>query len=243
MAVRPLVGISSWREVVGERGPDGGVESALTHITYVKAVAKAGGVPVVLPQLEPSDVDAVLDGLGAVVLVGGPDVSPSSYGAVLDPRTVPATAERDAYDVALARRCVERDHPLLAVCRGVQVLNVASGGTLLQHVDGHMVRERYNETVHEVRLEAGSTVAKVMGAERIEVNSLHHQALDRLGEGVRAVGWSGGASGTVLVEAIEIDGAPRVLGVQWHPELLRHRPDHLALFEHLVELAGVEARP
>lgn len=215
-------------------GDDGPIDSALTHSTYVKAAAKAGGSPVVLPQLDPAGIDDLLDAVPAVIVVGGPDVGPERYGDERDERTVVAAPERDEFDLALARRCVERNHPLLAICRGVQVLNVALGGSLVQHVDEHMVRARYNESVHTVDLEPGSVVAKVMGSERPEVNSLHHQALDRLGDRVRAVGWSPDR----LVEAVEVDGAPNVLGVQWHPELLRHRPEHLALFEHLLQLAG-----
>ena len=233
--MRPIIGVSSWRQIVDE-GDDGPIDSALTHSTYLRAVVKAGGVPVVIPQVDGVSIDDVLDGLGGVLIVGGPDVGPAFYDATPDPKTGAAAPERDAFDLALARRCVERDHPLLAICRGVQVLNVAMGGTLVQHVDDHMVREKYNETVHDVALEPGSLVAKVMGADLVEVNSLHHQAIDRVGDGLRIVGRSTDALD--LIEAIEVEGAPRVLGVQWHPELLRHRLDHLALFEHLVDLAS-----
>ena len=209
------------------------VESAVAHITYVKAVRKAGGLPVVLPQLDPADIDALLDEIGAVVLVGGDDVTPSIYGAEPHVRTVPASPERDEYDLALARACVERNHPLLAICRGVQVLNVALGGTLVQHLEDHFDRSRYNETVHDVKIEPSSALAAIVGVESLPVNSLHHQAIDRVADDLTVVGTA--HDGTI--EAVAVASASDVLGVQWHPELLRHRDEHLALFRHVVELA------
>lgn len=208
--------------------------SLVAHASYARAVEKAGGLTVVLPEGDVDGVDALLDRVDGVVLLGGPDVGPSHYGAEADPRTDPATEGRDAFDLALARRCVERDHPMLAICRGVQVLNVALGGSLVQHVDDHMVRDKWNESVHTVKIEADSRLASIVGVTELEVNSLHHQALDGLGDGLSVVARA--HDGTP--EAIEVDGAANVLGIQWHAELLRHRPEHLALFENLVHTAG-----
>lgn len=230
----PLIGISSWRQEVSEEGNPVAMDSAVAHVTYLKAVAKAGGIPVVLPQLDTSEIDALLDELPAVVLVGGPDVEPSLYGAARDERTITGSRDRDEFDVALARACVERDHPMLAICRGIQVLNVALGGSLVQHLDEHMDRARYNETVHKVEVVPSSRLASIVGTESLAVNSLHHQAIDRIGDRLDVVGRAD--DGTV--EAIEPAGTRHVLGVQWHPELLRHRDDHLALFRDLVALAG-----
>jgi len=224
----PLIGISSWRGPAVDAGLE--VPSLISHASYARAVEKAGGLVVVLPEIGPDAVDALLDRIDGIVLVGGPDVNPSRYGAAPAPQTEPAADGRDAFDIALAQRCVARDHPLLAICRGIQVLNVALGGTLHQHVEEHMVRDRWNESVHGVKIEPDSVLAGVVGATELDVNSLHHQALDRLGDGVHAVARAD--DGTT--EAIEIDGAPNVLGIQWHAELLRHRAEHLALFEHLV---------
>jgi putative glutamine amidotransferase len=230
--VAPLIGISSWRDLTVTDGQD--VPSLLTHASYARAVEKAGGLPVVLPELEPDAVDGLLDRVDGVVLVGGPDVNPANYGAKAAPQTGPASEGRDAFDLALARRCVERDHPMLAICRGVQVLNVAMGGTLHQHVEEHMVTDRWNDSVHRVKVEPDSRLASVLGLSELDVNSLHHQALDRLGDGVVAVARAG--DGTT--EAIEVPAAPNVLGIQWHAELLRHRAEHLALFANLVEQAS-----
>jgi putative glutamine amidotransferase len=211
---------------------DAGIEvpSLVSHASYARAVEKAGGLTVVLPELGPDDVDPLLDRIDGIVLIGGPDVQPSRYGAAPAPETDPADDGRDAFDIALAQRCVTRNHPLLAICRGVQVLNVALGGTLHQHIDDHMVREKWNESVHRVKIEPASAVADIVGTTDLEVNSLHHQALDRLGAGVRGVAYA--EDGTT--EAIEIDSAANVIGVQWHAELLRHRPEQLALFQNLV---------
>lgn len=210
------------------------VNHLMTHASYARAVEKAGGLPVVIPELDPDAVDGLLDHIHGIVLVGGPDLDPAYYGEDRWLTTDVASPERDVFDLALAQRCVERDHPLLAVCRGVQVLNVALGGSLHQHQPVHMQRERWNDDVHDVELEPGSRCAATVESLHIGTNSLHHQTIDRLGSGVLAVAHA--ADGTV--EAIEVDGAPRVLGVQWHPELLRHRVEHLALFANLVRHAA-----
>jgi gamma-glutamyl-gamma-aminobutyrate hydrolase PuuD len=229
-----LIGISSWRGTLpGNNGQE--VAHLFAQPTYVRAVEKAGGVPVLVPELGPEAVDGLLDRLDGIVLVGGPDVDPANYGATALETTVPALPGRDAFDLELARRCVARDHPLLAVCRGVQVLNVALGGSLHQHLPHHMVGDKWNDDVHEVIVEPGSRCAEILGTTRLMTNSLHHQAIDRPGEGVRVVARAD--DGTV--EAIEVDDAPAVMGVQWHPELLRHRAEHLALFGDLVRRAGV----
>lgn len=199
--------------------------------TYVKAVARAGGQPIVLPLHEP-DVDAIGDLLAqvsGVVLTGGVDVDPAAYGAEAAPDCGDVAPARDAVDIAVAAACIERNIPTLAICRGVQVLAVAAGCTLVQHIDDHMHMDRYNQPVHDIDIEPASRLAGVLGPS-YWANSLHHQCVDRLGDGVRVV--AGAPDGTP--EAIEIDHAPQVLGVQWHPELLRHDPGHLRLHEHLL---------
>jgi gamma-glutamyl-gamma-aminobutyrate hydrolase PuuD len=229
----PVVGIAAHQVMVDESG------FRLLHyaaaVPYVKAVRRAGAIPVVLPVIDPSDrdeINAVLDAVDAVIVTGGCDVDPARYGAAPAPETGPIDPLRDDTEIALCHALVERDQPTLCVCRGIQVLNVALGGTLVQHVPVHSRDDAYNETVHDVTLDPESRIAKALGASSLGVNTLHHQALDRLGDRARAVAWA--ADGTV--EAIEVDGAPHVLGVQWHPEMLRHRPEHLALFEQLFKL-------
>ena len=231
----PVVGIAAHQVLVDESG------FTLLHfaaaVPYVKAVRRAGAIPVILPVIDPDDraeLDAALDAVDAVIVTGGCDVEPSLYGAPQAPETGPLDPVRDATEIAICRAVVERDQPTLCVCRGIQVLNVALGGTLVQHVPEHSRDDRYNDTVHEVTLDPkGSRIATALGRTSLGVNTLHHQTVDTLGHRARAVAWAG--DGTV--EAIEVDGAPHVLAVQWHPEMLRHRPEHLALFQQLFELA------
>ena len=166
----------------------------------------------------------------ALVITGGCDVDPTNYGATAEPRLGPADPARDTADLAITLAAVRGNVPTLATCRGIQVLNVAMGGTLVQHVDDHMRLDMYNQDVHTVDIDATSRLATIVGTQIVGVNSLHHQVIDRLGPGVRAVARNHDGH----IEAIEVDDAPAVLGVQWHPELLRHRDDHLALFEDLV---------
>jgi putative glutamine amidotransferase len=229
----PIVGIAAHQVLVDESGFE------LLHfaaaVPYVKAVRRAGAIPVILPVIDPDDrdeLDSVLDAVDAVVVTGGCDVEPGRYGATQARETGPIDPVRDATEIALCHAVIDRDQPTLCVCRGIQVLNVALGGTLVQHVPEHSRDDRYNDTVHEVTLDSGSRIAKALGRSSLGVNTLHHQTIERLGDRARAVAWAD--DGTV--EAIEVEGAPHVLGVQWHPEMIRHRPEQLALFQQLFEL-------
>lgn len=223
------IGITAHLEMVVPEDGDGSMHYVVSA-PYVKAVRKAGALPVLLPVVDPSDASAMLDIVDALIVTGGGDVDPTNYNTPADSRLGPTDPVRDAADLAIARAAVDANLPTLATCRGIQVLNVAMGGTLMQHVDDHMRVDMYNEDVHDVDIDPASRLARILGTEALGVNSLHHQVIDRLGCGVRAVARNHDGH----IEAIEIDAAPAVLGVQWHPELLRHRSDHLALFEDLV---------
>jgi len=207
----------------------------MATVGYVKAVHKAGGTPVLLPVVDTDDLDALLDAVDAVVITGGRDVDPTSYGKATDPCCGPVDPRRDASDLAIARAVVRRNLPTLAVCRGIQVMNVALGGTLAQHVEDHMQLGRYNQDVHTVTIEPTARLARIVGTTSLGVNTLHHQVLDQLAPGVVPVAHNEDGH----VEALEFTDAPNVLAVQWHPELLRHRPDHLALFGQLVTAPAV----
>ena len=223
------IGITAHLELVAPDDGDGSLHYVVSA-PYVKAVRKAGALPVLLPVVDPDDAAAMLDMVDALIVTGGGDVDPINYGAAPDPMLGPTDLLRDAADLAITRAAVESNTPTLATCRGIQVLNVAMGGTLVQHIDEHMRVDMYNEDVHSVDIEPASRLATILGTKALGVNSMHHQVIDRLGPGVRSVAYNHDGH----IEAIEIDAAPAVLGVQWHPEMLRHRDDHLALFEDLV---------
>ncbi len=190
---------------------------------YAASVAVAGGLPMILPHLDPGSADEVLDGLDGVVLCGGDDVDPATYGAVDQGGNHLALAGTDAWELALARRAVDRGIPVLGICRGLQVLNVALGGTLHQHVavegSAHPPTPVDPEAVmaqrHPIAIAPGSRLAGVYGVDQRVVNTIHHQAVDRLGDGLEAVAWAPDG----IVEAVEaVDPAVEILAVQWHPE-------------------------
>ena len=227
---RPVrIGITAHMEMVVPAEGDGSLHYVVSA-PYVKAVRKAGAMPVLLPVVDPDDAVAMLEMVDALIITGGADVDPINYNAPADPRLGATDPVRDAADLAITRAAVASNVPTLATCRGIQVLNIAMGGTLVQHVDEHMRVDMYNEDVHDVEIDPTSRLATILGTAAMGVNSMHHQVIDRLGTGVRAVAHNHDGH----IEAIELDTAPAVLGVQWHPELLRHRGDHLALFEDLV---------
>jgi len=198
--------------------------AALLPFNYIRAIQRAGGVAVMIPP-DPAlerEPDAVLDLLDGLVLAGGNDVEPSLYGAERHPETNETMPQRDRAEIALARRAVERDIPLLGICRGMQVLNVAFGGTLLQHLPdevGHgnhrLNPGSFDGSDHAVRLDAGSLAARAAGEELHNTKSHHHQGIDRVGSGLVVTGHS---TLDGLPEAIEVPDRRFVLGVQWHPE-------------------------
>jgi putative glutamine amidotransferase len=239
--MRPLIGVTtsemraSGASTLRRQGEPAHAEMAL-GMTYLRAVERAGGVPVVLPPCV-SDVAGLLGRLDGICLSGGPDLDPVAYG---DPeRHVelgPTEPSLDEFELALARAALERGTPLLGICRGSQALNVACGGTLHQHLPGHRQTEPGTQTTHDVEIFPGTRLAAVAGAGPLAVNSFHHQAVDRLGRGL--VISARAEDGTV--EGIERPGAAFVLGVQWHAETLAERPVQLALFEALI---GAAAEP
>ncbi len=209
-------------------------------LTYRRAVEVAGGLPVALPPLTMENADAVLDHLSGLLLTGGPDVDPSCYGAEPSAELGPTDPVVDAFEIELCRSAYRRRVPILGICRGAQVLNVARGGTLhqhLPHLNGGAVEHRQTEpgtrTTHEVRVSPDSSLARTTGGGPVKVNSFHHQAIDRLGLDLRPVAWAEDG----MIEAIEGRGGRFVLGVQWHAETLGGEAEQLSLFERLVEAA------
>ena len=220
---RPVVGICTALEharwTVWER------EAYLLSRAYVDAVQEGGALAFMIPPdaRTGAAADEVLEHLDALILAGGADVDPASYGAAPHRCTGGTRPERDAAEIPLARRAVERDLPLLGICRGMQLLNVALGGTLVQHLPdtvGHGEHRRrlgsFDDADHDVRLAEGSLAARACGELVHQTKSHHHQAVDALGDGLVASGWSVIDD---LVEAIELPGHRWALGVQWHPEV------------------------
>ncbi|RIL04669.1 MAG: peptidase C26 [Proteobacteria bacterium] len=232
---RPLIGVTTYHRD-GEDRP-----RFFVPASYVDAVRASGGRPLLLP---PGDEDpaALLEALDGVLLCGGGDIDPALFGGASGHDAQYSTCpERDAFEVELVRQCIARRTPTLAICRGLQVLNVARGGDLHVHlpdVVGEAVAHRVSSerhTHHDVRVAPQSRLAAVVGAEPLRVASWHHQAVDRLGAGLRAVAWA--EDGTV--EAVELDEHPALWAIQWHPELQIAEPDgrQRRLFEALVAAA------
>jgi putative glutamine amidotransferase len=212
-------------------------QAVLLPRSYVDAVQLAGGVALLLPP-DPAatkDPDRVLDLLDALLLAGGADVDPATYGAEPHAETVHTVPERDAFELALATRAMERDMPFLGICRGMQVMNVARGGTLSQHLPddyGHHDHRRslgsFDDADHDVRLADGSLAARVAREEVHGTKSHHHQGVERIGKGLEVTGW---ATIDDLPEAIEVPGNRFALGVQWHPEVDETSPLIAALVD------------
>lgn len=215
---RPLIGVSGYLEQAAQ-GPWQQRYGMLPE-TYLAAVEAAGGVPVILPPqpATPDGVGRVLDAIDGLVLSGGADVDPALYGAVPEPHTQPPRHDRDAWEQALAAGAVERDLPLLAICRGVQLLNVTLGGTLHQHVPDITTTDHGDSPGDYARTEVavvdGTLVRGVLGDGRLGVHCHHHQSLDRVAASLLVAARSDDG----IVEAVESRQHPFVLGVQWHPE-------------------------
>ena len=227
---RPVIGITSYAQ--DARWGVWHLPAALVPLAYVDAIERAGGRAFVIPPAE-EDVEVTLDALDGIVFSGGADVDPTHYGAEAHPETDVPQTRRDAGELALLRAALERDLPTLAICRGFQLLNVARGGDLVQHLPehvGHDVHKRVpgEFAVHPVEIKEGSRLEGIVGASS-DVTSHHHQALGRVGEGLVESAWA--ADGTL--EAVEDPSLRFALGVQWHPEA----SEDAALFEALVEHA------
>src|SRR3954470_6393362 len=232
--MRPLIGITTYREQA--RWGFWDVPAVLLPASYADAVAEAGGEPVLLPTGAVSaESIGRLDGL---VLAGGADVDPARYGEDAGPHTLSTRPERDASEIALLQAALDRDLPLLAVCRGMQLLNVLLGGTLLQHLPDVSGTEPHQLGLglfaeRTVSTAEGSAVGRILGPPA-PVDCHHHQALDRIAAGVTVSAWADDG----LVEAVELPDRGFCLGVQWHPEA----GDDRRLFAALVGSAGPSVR-
>lgn len=235
--MKPTVGITASVETMTSGAWT--EDTAGVPFTYIRAVQSAGGRAVLLvpDPADASEPSGVLDLLHGLVVSGAAgDVDPARYGESMHPETEPVPGPRDDYEAALVRGAEKRGLPVLGVCRGMQLINVARGGTLEQHLADVLEADihrgppgRFSD--HRVRLEPGSLAARAVGVDALTVKSYHHQGVRQLGHGLRATGW---ANGDGIVEAIEDPGRRFLLGVQWHPE----EDEASRLIAALVEEAG-----
>jgi putative glutamine amidotransferase len=221
------------------RSEPAGRELAL-GLTYPEAMRRAGAVPVVIPPMDAGAIEPLLDGLWGLCLSGGPDLHPACYGAEPHPALGPTEPHLDAFEIALVRAAEARDMPVLAICRGLQVLNVSRGGTLLQDLPTehpsdveHRQAAPGSTPTHDVTIEGGSLTATCLGVCDVRVNSFHHQAVAVLGGGLRPVGWAPDG----VIEALEATDRAFTVAVQWHAESMISSPEQARLIAAFAEVA------
>ena len=233
MAV-PLIGITTSelrdpKEHVNRPESEPPMRELALGLTYPQAVARTGAVPVVIPPFGSDEqIAALLDRVDGIVLAGGPDIHPSLYGQEPGGALGPTEPALDGSEIALTRMADERSLPMLCICRGLQALNVARGGTLIQDLPGHRQTEPGRRPTHRVRVEPGSILSRALGDRtELEVNSFHHQAADLLGRCLRPVAWAEDG----LVEGLEATDRDFVVGVQGHAEGLLDSTEQHQLFD------------
>jgi putative glutamine amidotransferase len=212
---------------------------------YTAAIEKEGGIALIIPVgIDESSLAELLPRLDGILFSGGGDIDPALFDGNPHPRVYGISAKRDALEIELIKKALSADKPLLAICRGIQVLNVAMGGTLFTHIqdqrDQSLKHDWFpdfprDKLAHTIRLTPRSKLHQIYGTDEIRVNSLHHQGLAEIGLGLRATGFAPDD----LVEGVEVEGASFAIGVQWHPECLPNDPGSQALFRAFVKACGV----
>jgi putative glutamine amidotransferase len=233
--MKPVIGLTTYKQRAQTGVWD--VTAAFLPAVYFEAVQRAGGIPVLLPP-QPADSEAVsrvLDGVDGLIVTGGADVDPARYGQDAAPETDKPHLERDAWEDSLLTAAIERELPFLGICRGMQVLNVNRGGSLHQHVPDVVGDDRFRIgngqfATNEVVTEPGSELDALVGA-KLPVKSYHHQAVDAVGEGLRVTARTDDG----IVQAVELEGVPFGVAVQWHPE--EDAAEDVRLFAGLVDAA------
>lgn len=239
-AKKPLIGITTWRRdlptFLGEKtdlytiGPE-----------YVEAIEEAGGMPILLPHAKPEAAPLYLDLLDGLLVSGGGDVDPASYGQTNEGKSYDVKPGADAFEIALLHEAYKRRLPTLGICRGFQIMQVAFGGTMLQDLHEvfplHPKNEGKPEYIlsqnHIVSFAEDSILANVYGSVTRTVNTIHHQCVQTIGDGWTPIGWSEDG----IIEAVQASGDWLALGVQWHPEKLKNEAEH-KLFAYFVQAAG-----
>ncbi|MCL6597803.1 MAG: gamma-glutamyl-gamma-aminobutyrate hydrolase family protein [Alicyclobacillus macrosporangiidus] len=243
--MRPLIGITGTRHVIQTSSPAPVLMGLVCSDDYAKGVEAAGGIPVIIPYLTDGEaIERLADRLDGLLLAGGEDVDPNRFSESPVAGLGQVVPERDELELALIAQMRRRNKPILGICRGIQVLNVAFGGTLYQDLPRqwggriqHSQKARRDHLSHSVRIESDSRLAALFGGRKeVRCNSFHHQAVKDVGDGLRPVAWDEEG----LIEAVEgVDSDTFVVAVQWHPENLWQRwPEHHGLFRGLVEAAA-----
>jgi len=233
----PLIGVTTYLERAQQGVWD--VRAAFLPEQYLTGVTSSGGIALLLPPQDPDAADSAIAGMDGLILTGGADVAPELYGEQRHPLTDPARVDRDAWELALFRAAERRRMPVLAICRGLQLVNVARGGSLQQHLPDSLGTERYRVgggvfAENEVEVAIDTALAGVLGEGEVRVHSYHHQGIDRLGDGLTAAAYSDDG----LVQAFVDTSDGHIVGVQWHPE---ENAQDRRLFEDLVSQARVFA--
>jgi putative glutamine amidotransferase len=235
---KPLIGIGS--DVANKRGER---DRAFVYTTYIESLKRAGAVPVLIPP-QPENAADIVEGLDGILLAGGDDCDPAEYGEEKHPSCEPMDPRRQKNDLSLAKLARERGIPTLGICLGVQMMNVASGGTLIQDIgsaigtDIDHASEPSDRHRHDVHIESSTKLGRILGARELNVNSSHHQAVGRVADGLRVTAQAPDG----VVEALEDPSHPFYVGVQWHPEDMPGEPSATAIFGAFVEAARKHAR-
>ncbi len=234
---RPIIGITG--ELEAARWRNWIREAVVSPVSYTRAVERAGGTPVVLPPVPSSSIPSLIARLDGLLVAGGRDVDPSLYDEAPHDQTDLPDHRRDRFEILLVRAAIEAELPFLAICRGMQVLNVARGGTLIQHLPDRLGNQSHKPdpvklTAHDVQIGEGSALERVLGSSAV-VPAMHHQAINRLGTGLTSVAWTKDE----VIEAVEMAGHRFGIGVQWPPE----EGDDLRIFEALVNAAKIASVP
>ena len=230
---KPFIGIGS--DVAQKEGQR---DRAFVYTTYVDSLRRAGAVPVVIPP-QPENAAELVEELDGLLLAGGDDCDPAVYGEERHPSVEPMDPRRQSNDLSLARAARERGIPTLGICLGVQVMNVAAGGTLIQDIASAVeseidhASEPSDRHRHEVLVESGTRLAGILGAGELNVNSSHHQAIGKVADGLRVTAHAPDG----IIEGLEDPSHPFYVGVQWHPEDMAREESASALFGAFVDAA------
>jgi len=230
---KPLIGIGS-----DVQSSPGKRDRAFVFTTYVDSLRRAGAIPVLIPP-QPENAREIVDQLDGVLLAGGDDCDPAIYGEERHPTVEPMDPRRQSNDLSLAKMARERGIPTLGICLGLQMMNVAAGGSLVQDIDSHMetdiqhVSEPENRVRHDIVVEKGTKLASILGSRELNVNSSHHQAINKVPDDLKITAHAPDG----IVEGLEDPRHPFYVGVQWHPEDMKGEDSASSLFGAFVEAA------